>query len=610
MNAGRRGGLAASATRPRRTESAILPPRPRWTLPKPADPTVVRALQAALKLPTPLCRLLAVRGYDTPEAAKAFLRPLLENLHDPALLRGAKAAARRLARAIDRGEMVVVHGDYDVDGICASVLLTSWIRALGGRAEAIVPDRLRDGYDLSDTGVARAAQRGAGVLVTVDCGIVAHGPIRRAAEAGMAVIVTDHHRTGDTLPDALAVVNPVQPGCPYPNKGLCGAGVAFKVGQLLADLLGRPADEDWDYLDLVAVATIADMVPLERENRTIARYGLRALDDTERPGLRALKQQAGLTPGRPMDSAAVSFGLAPRINAAGRVGDARDAVRLLLTGNWTEARQLATTLELNNRHRRQLEEGVTEEAMAALDAKGGVAPGPGVVVAGEGWHSGVIGIVASRVVARIFRPAVVVSLDGDLGRGSARSIPSFDLHAALTRCAAHLERFGGHHQAAGLDIRREHLPAFRAAFERAARREMKRGEPIREVPTDMEIGLDEIDPGFCRYLRYLGPFGVDNPEPIFVARRVDIDSVQLLKSKHLKFRMIQSSTRMNGIGFHIAETIAPESLGVVPGRRAVSGDRWRGAEVPPVDVAFSLMENTFRGHTTIEAKVHDIRPAV
>ena len=610
MNAGRRGGLAASATQPSRTESAILPPRPRWTLPQPPDPTVVRALQAALKLPTPLCRLLAIRGYDTPEVAKAFLRPMLDNLHHPGLLLGAKTAVRRLARAINRGEMVVVHGDYDVDGITGSVLLTSWIRALGGRAEAIVPDRLRDGYDLSDTGVARAAKRGAKVLVTVDCGIVAHGPVRRAAEAGMAVIVTDHHRPGDTLPDALAVVNPNQPGCPYPNKGLCGAGVAFKVGQLLANSLGRPADDSWDYLDLVAVATIADMAPLEGENRTITRYGLRALEDTSRPGLRALKQQAGLKPRRPMDSAAVAFGLAPRINAAGRVGDSRDAIRLLLTENPTEAHHFATNLEMNNRHRRQLEERVTEEAMAALPVAGDGDPGPGVVVAGEGWHSGVIGIVASRLVERIFRPVIVVSLDGEMGRGSARSIPTVDLHAALSHCAAHLERFGGHHQAAGLDIRREHLPAFREAFQRAVRREMGSEEPIPVLRTDMAIGLDEIDPGFYHYLRYLGPFGLGNPEPVFVARRVDLKAAKVLKSKHLKFRMTHSGAGLNGIAFRLAEAITPGFLGGEPGRWAASGDHWRGADVPPLDVAFNLMENTFRGHTTVEARVRDIRPAL
>ena len=529
---------------------------------------------------------------------------MLDGLHDPNLLLGAPKAARRLARAVADREMVVVHGDYDVDGISGSVLLTSWIRALGGRADAIVPDRLRDGYDLSERGVARAARRGAGVLVTVDCGIVAHGPVRKAAEAGMDVIVTDHHRPGDTLPGALAVVNPSQPGCPYPNKGLCGAGVAFKTGQLLADQLGRPPDEAWGYLDLAALATIADMVPLEGENRTIARYGLRALEDTSRPGLQALKQQARLKSGQPVSSASVAFGLAPRINAAGRVGDASDAVGLLLSRDPAEAHHFATNLEVNNRHRRQLEDNVVEEALAALAVRDGSVAEAGVVVAGEGWHSGVIGIVASRLVERVFRPVIVVSLDGEMGRGSARSIPTFDLHAAIASCAGHLERFGGHHQAAGLDIRREDLPAFRAAFERAAHRELGSGEPVPELRADMAIGLDEVDHGFHHYLRYLGPFGPGNPEPVFVARNVHLTSVKVLKNKHLKFRMTRNRSSLNAIGFRLADAIAPESLGGASG-----WDRWQGAGVPPVDVAFTLMENTFRGRTTIEAKVRDIKPA-
>lgn len=535
---------------------------------------------------------------------------MLANLHDPGLLLGAKRAARRLARAVAAGEKVMVHGDYDVDGIAGSVLLASWVRALGGRAGAIVPDRLCDGYDLSDAGVARAAKHGTEVLVTVDCGIAAHGPARRAAEAGMTVIVTDHHRPGGTLPDAFAVVNPNQPGCPYPNKNLCGAGVAFKIGQLLASSLGRPAEESWNYLDLAALATIADMVPLAGENRTLARYGLRVLEDTSRPGLRALVQQAGLKSGAPLDSAAVAFGLAPRINAAGRVGDAMDAVRLLLTRDAAEARGLAAELNRKNRRRRRIEDRVVHEAMAALSANGEADPGPGVVVAGEGWHSGVIGIVASRLAERIFRPVIVVSFDGAKGRGSGRSIPAFDLHAAVASCREHLERFGGHHQAAGFDIRREHLAAFRAAFQRAAHRAIGSEEPVPELRADMVVGLDEIDPGFYRTLRYFGPFGVGNPEPVFVVRRVEIESPKIFNGNHLKFRMTRHGVGLNGVGFRIAGNITPESLGGRPGPRAACGSGWPGASLPPVDVAFNLTENTFKGYATVEAKVRDIRPAV
>ncbi len=568
-------------------------PRPNWKIPPHPDPAAVRALRRGLKLPDALCRLLAARGHLTPRAARSFLRPLLGTLHAPAGLLDATKAARRLARAVSEREQVVVHGDFDVDGIAAAALLASWIRALGGRADAIVPDRLRHGYDLSDAGVDRAAARGAAVLVTVDCGIVAHGPVRRAARAGMDVIVTDHHRPGSTLPPAFAVVNPNRPGCAYPNKDLCGAAVAFKVGQLVAEELGRPADESWEYLDLVALATIADQMTLTGENRVLARYGLRAFTHSARPGLMALMARAGVGADRPVDSAAVAFSLGPRINAAGRVGDASDALRLLMAGEATEARRLAEMLEGDNRRRRELEQRTTEQALEALERAYDPERDSAVVVSGDGWHHGVIGIVASRLVERIFRPVVVLSFDGDRGRGSARSVPSFDLHAAISSCSQHLIRFGGHHQAAGMDISRERLPAFREAFQAAARGAMGDAVPRPEIRADLEIGLGEAGPDFFRYLRYVGPFGPGNPDPLFVARGVGLAAPpKVLKGGHVKLRLAQDGASLPAIGFRLAERAPVDELG--------SG---------PVDVAFSLIESSFRGRTTIEAKVVDIHPA-
>ena len=545
-----------------------------------------------MKLPGALCRLLAVRGRNTPEAAKSFLRPVLASLHDPAGLRDAEAAARRLARAVEHREMVVVHGDYDADGISGAALLTLWLRALGGRAEAIVPDRLRHGYDLSRPGVERAAARGASVLVTVDCGIAALEPVRLATEAGMDVIVTDHHTPGPGLPAALAVVNPNRPGCSYPNKDLCGAGVAFKVGQLLARILGRPADDSWDYLDLAAVATIADQMQLRGENRILARYGLRALAQTGRPGLAALMECAKVKPGKEVEAWMVAFGLGPRINAAGRVGDADAALRLLLTSDPAEARRLAGVLEVNNTERRELEGRTMEEALAALRSVYDPARDRAVVVAGDGWHPGVIGIVASRVVERIYRPAIVIALDGETGRGSARSIPPFDLHGAISVCAEHLDRFGGHHQAAGLDIRRDRIAAFREAFQAVARERLGSAEPRPALHVDMEIGLDEVTLDLSRYTRYAGPYGRGNPEPVFMVRGARLTAPpRVLSGGHLKFRMECDGKGLGAIGFRLAERLSPERL-------------WNG----PVDVAFNLLENTFGNHTTVEAKVVDIRP--
>lgn len=568
-------------------------PEPRWHLRSRPDRSVVRALQQELNLPPALCRLLAARGRTAPGTAKSFLRPRLESLHDPALLLDADRAARRLAQAVEHGEMVVVHGDYDADGMAAAALLSGWIRSLGGRAGAIVPDRARDGYDLSHTGVERARALGAGVIVTVDCGTLALDPVRRATEAGLDVIVTDHHMPGPELPDALAIVNPNRPDCPYPDKRLCGAAVAFKLGQLVARSLGRSTDEAWNQLDLVALATIADQVELKGENRVLGRFGLRALARTTRPGLRALMASADVKPGRAVASEAVAFRLAPRVNAAGRVGDPEDALRLLLTTDSGEARSLAAVLERNNRDRKELERRITEEAYAALEGVHDLATDRGIVVAGDGWHAGVIGIVASRLADRLFRPSVVIALDGEVGRGSARSVPSFDLHDAIRTCGVHLERFGGHHQAAGMDIRRERVPAFRDAFRDEAGRRLGSAEPRPALHVDLEVALHEVDFDFHRFAAYMGPFGRGNPEPVYVARTVRVDGPpQVLNGGHVRFRMTGGGASLPAIGFGLAERLA--------GPMRSEG---------PVDVAFSLIENTFRGTTTIQARVADVRPS-
>ncbi len=584
--AGENGAPGPDRSRPGR-------PRPRWKL-RPLPPlSVVESLERSLRLPRALCRLLAVREHRTPDAAKSFLRPLITGLHDPAGLLGADAAARRLVQAVRAGERVLVHGDYDADGVAGAALLTDWLRSLGGRADAFVPHRVRDGYDLSPAGVARAVEQKAQVLVTVDCGTQACEPVAQAAAAGIDVIVTDHHRPGARLPPAVAVVNPSQSGCAYPNKHLCGAGVAFKVGQLVARMLGRPEDEAWRHLDLAALATIADQVPLSGENRILARYGLRAATRSTRPGLAALLARSGaLRPGGRLDATAVAFRLAPRINAAGRVGDADAALRLLLTADSAQAEALAEDLELANKERRRLEAEVLAEALAAVADAYDPARDRAVMVAGSGWHPGVVGIVASRIAERLFRPAAVVAIDGERGRGSVRSIPLFDVHAALSRCAEHVERFGGHAQAAGFDVRLDRLPALRKAFGEAARSALGEEEPLPELDADLEIGLDEMTRDFHRYLHYLGPFGRGNPEPVFVARGVRFDRPPDVTPRgHLRFRMVQGRAGLPAVGFGMGSRFSKESLGA-----------------RPVDVAFRLSDNTFLGHTTVQAKALDIRP--
>lgn len=577
---------------PESPSPAPLPPlRPTWAIPAAPDGAAVAGLSSELGLPDALCRLLVLRGQSSLSGAKSFLRPTIDGLHPPELLADSDLAAERLARAVNDGEPILVHGDYDADGISGAALLSGWIRRLGGTAEAFVPHRMRDGYDLSAGGVSRAQELGAGVLVTVDCGIRAHDWIQRAQDLGIDVIVTDHHRPSETLPPAYAVVNPNRTDCPYPNKGLSGTGVAFKLCQRLGRLSGAPEDELWPHLDLVALATVADQVPLTEENRVLVRFGLKALEQTARPGLRQLIRAAGLR--QPLDTASIAYGLAPRINAAGRVGETDSALRLLMTEDEDEASELAGQLEQNNRDRKALDGEVLREALDQVAGEFDPGRDRGLVVAGEGWHPGVIGIVASRIVERVFRPVVIVALDGDQGRGSARSIPGFDLYEAVAACSQHLDRFGGHRAAAGMDVQRGSLEAFREAFQDAAATQLESVDLQPVLNADLEIRLDEIPGDFYRFLRYVGPFGQGNPDPVFVTRGVHLNAPPKVTAKgHLKFRMAQGKATFDAIGFGLGDHVSPGDLGT-----------------GPIDVAYTLAENTFAGFTTVQARALDVRPA-
>lgn len=567
------------------------PPAPRWELSPPPDPSVVRALAESLRLPRALCAVLAVRGQGEVESARGHLRPRVEHLHPPGQLADAPVAADRILRALRAGETILVHGDYDVDGVAATALLTRWLRHLGGRVVPFVPHRLRDGYDLGEGGLRRAQEVGATLLVTVDSGIVAHAAVARAVAKGIDVIVTDHHTPGSTLPPALAVVNPNRLDCPYPAKGLCGAGVVFKLCQLLGERLGRPLEELLPLLDLVALATVADLVPLSGENRVLVRYGLRALRETASPGLRALLEVASVS--GEIEAGQVGFRVAPRINAAGRMGDSADALGLLLSDDDVAARNIAGELDRLNRERQEEEGRTLEAALSQLSGRFVPERDHGVVLAGEGWHPGVIGIVASRVVERIHRPVVLVALEGDRGRGSARSIPGFHLYDAVAACSEHLDRFGGHRQAAGMDVRPGALDAFREAFAREASRRLSGGDLRPALRLDAPLSLAEVDAELVRYLPYLGPFGMGNPRPAFVARGVElVGTPQVLKGEHLKVRMRQDGAFLEGMGFRLAGRVPAAVL-----------------EAAAVDVAFQVEEDEWRGVRRIRARLLDLRPA-
>lgn len=551
----------------------------------------VHRLAANLGLPHVFCRLLASRGLVSPGDAKRFLRPRLSHLHDPAELLGALEAARRLVQAVERGQSVFVHGDYDVDGIAGTALAVRWLRDLGCSAQGFVPDR-SDGYDLAAPGVERAAAAGARVLMTVDCGVRAHAWVRRATEQGMDVIVTDHHVPGASLPPAHAVVDPSRPGCPYPNKGLCGAAVAFKVLQLAARMLGRPAGEAWHRLDLVGLATLADQVPLLGENRALARLGLHAAGRTRRPGLRQLILGACRAAGDagPNWEDAV-FRLAPRINAAGRVGKPATALGLLLADDADEARGLAETLERDNATRKSLQRRTMDEALEELAADYDPGRDRAVVLARHGWPAGVVGIVASQLVERLCRPVVLFALNGDAGRGSARSVAGFDVHAALDACAEHLGRYGGHPMAAGMDIRADRVAAFGEAFRTQARRRLAAADLRPSIDVDLEVGVEDLRGRLARWCRYLAPFGPGNRAPVFMVRSVRAQRPRRVgDGSHLRFRLSAGAAGLSAVGFGLGRLHAPEDV--------ASG---------PVDVICELAEHRLGPYPTVEARALDVR---
>lgn len=573
-------------------EAPLLEPlTPRWQEVPPGDERVVATLTESLRLPSAVCAVLAGRGHGDPESAKRFLRPLLEHLHDPALLADGRAAAVRIVRAVESGETILVHGDYDVDGICATALLTRFLAGRGARVIPFVPHRLRDGYDLSDAGLRAASAAGASLIVTVDCGTVALEPIATARRTGIDVVVTDHHTVGDTPPPATAFVNPHRPDCPYPDKGLCGTGLAFKLAQLVAREMGIGDGAVHDLLDLVALATVADLVPLRGENRVLVKFGLRGFGTSRLPGITALLAAAGVEASG-VTAGQLGFVVAPRINAAGRIGESADALRLLLTDDPREAATLAGQLDRVNRTRQEEDRRTLDQALELLARSYDPEKDYGVVLAADGWHPGVIGIVASRVVERIHRPTVLVALDGSGGRGSARSIPGFHLYDALSACRAYMGRFGGHSQAAGMDVDRDAVPAFREAFNAEARRRLLPEDLDPVLRPDVELDLGEVDLGLVHWLEYLGPHGIGNPRPVFLARGVRLEGARVLKDAHLKVSLRRGPAVVDGIGFGLAETHPPEALG--------DG---------PHDVLLKLERNEWRGVARAQAQILDLRPS-
>jgi single-stranded-DNA-specific exonuclease len=550
-----------------------------WRVEPPPDEAVAGALAEGLGAPLPFARLLVQRGLTDVESARRFLRPARADLHDPLLLPDIDRALARLVPAVRAGEPVLVHGDYDVDGQCATAILTRTIRYLGGNAVPFVPHRVRDGYDLSPAGVRAARGAGAKLIVTLDCGTTAVEAVADARSSGIDVIIVDHHLPGPHRPDALALVNPKRPESAYPFPDLCGAGLSWKLALALTDALGRHEHFAWHLLDLAAIATVADLVPLVGENRIIVRLGLRILRETRWPGLKALIGAAGLTK-RTIRAGQVAFVLGPRINAVGRIGDANDGLSLLLSDDPVEAERLAAQLERQNAERQALDQRTLEEALETLEREYDPSRDVGVVLAKDGWHPGVIGIVASRIVERIGRPVFIVAFDGEVGKGSGRSVSRCNLYEALAQCAGHLERWGGHRMAAGLTVYRAQLDAFRAAFNAACAAQVSPADLVPTQRVDAVLSLGDITEEFEHFLRNLEPTGMGNPGPVFGLDGVELRFPRPIGERHIRFTLTEGGKQLRTVAWGMREEVerAAKGGGRLKAAVKLDHDTWLGRE--------------------------------
>ncbi|UCC74522.1 MAG: single-stranded-DNA-specific exonuclease RecJ [Gemmatimonadota bacterium] len=567
--------------------------KPVIDLPGPAEPAAVEALVAQLKLPDAIAAILVRRGYRDPDSAKGFLRPQLAQLHDPWMLPDMGPAVDRIAAAIDSGAKLLVHGDYDVDGVCGTSLLTRALRELGATVEPFVPNRLEHGYDFGPAGLGAAVERECKVVLTCDCGISAHETVAAARAAGIDVVVSDHHTPPPELPPAVAVLNPHRGDSLYPEKVLCGAGVAFKLLQALYERRGRRVEDLYKYLDLVAIPTIADLVPLTGENRILAHFGLKVLQRTPNPGLRALLRVSGLKPDRPINAGRIAFVIGPRINAVGRMGEAMRGVRLLLSDDEAEAAVMAGDVDAENRRRQEVDRATLEDALEKLEATFDPESDRAVVLASPDWHPGVIGIVASRVVEQCYRPTVLIALKGEAGRGSGRSIPGFHLYDALKACERHLLQFGGHRAAAGLQIRAGEIDAFRDALNAVAHARLAPEDLLPKLRVDQELPLSEVSAELWRFLTHFGPYGQGNPKPVFLARGVSLRAnPELVGENHLRLQL------------ELGDGATPEAIAF-----GQAGEAEWLSESSLVDLVYQVGVRQWQGVEYVQAQVLDVRPS-
>ena len=561
----------------------------RWNLKSKPEKEKVQALQNALQVDEIIATLLVQRGIETFEQAKTFFRPTLEDLHNPYLMKDMDKAVSRIEKAIANNENILVFGDYDVDGTTAVSLVSSYLRSFYPNVATYIPDRYNEGYGISYLGIDYAEDNDVSLIIALDCGIKSIDHVNYAKAKNIDFIICDHHRPGDILPDAIAVLDPKREDCSYPYDELCGCGVGFKLIQALAENRNQTIQDLLPYLDLVATAIAADIVPITGENRVLAKFGLEVINTNPRPGIKALIQNVKK---KVLTITDVVFIVAPRINAAGRVKHGNEAVALLTEYNLEQAEQFASEIEQHNSDRKELDKQITKEALLQIE-ENNEQNRFSTVVYQENWHKGVIGIVASRLVEKYYRPTIVFTKSGDKLAASARSVKDFDVYNALEACADHLEQFGGHMYAAGMTLKEENYENFKNAFENEVKKTIHPDLLIPEISVDLEMNFSDLDEKFMRILKQFEPFGPENMTPVFLSKSV-IDSGYAKTlgndAEHLKaFVKQNNSPNLNAIGFGLGDKID-----VVKNRN-------------PFEAVYVLEENEWNGTVSLQLQLRDVR---
>lgn len=568
----------------------------RWIYRETPDDTAINHLSEEMGVNRTIATILLQRGISSKQEADEYFDPPLNNLNNPFLMKDMDKAIKRMIRAMERQESILIYGDYDVDGTTSVSLVYGFLKNYYNKIYYYIPDRDSEGYGLSIKGIDTAVQKHCTVLISLDCGIKATEMTDYANSKGIDVIITDHHLPGEILPNAYAILDPKLKDNKYPYQELSGCGVGFKILQAFCDKMAYDPDQLYDYLDLVAVSIAADIVPITNENRILAYHGLKKLNETPRPGLHALIQHAEIPKGK-VNISSIVFGVGPRINASGRMESADAAVDLLLADNYKDAENLAKNLDSHNSKRRKTDINITAEAIEMIRKDESLKNAKSTVLFKPDWHKGVIGIVASRCVDKYYRPTVILTQSNGKATGSARSVEGFDIYHAITECADLLDQYGGHMYAAGLTLDVDKVPEFRQRFEDIVSKQISEEQLTRLINIDAELDLNEIDWDFYKYLSKISPFGPGNPIPVFVSHNLHTyGSSRVLKNEHLKFYVHQESEPGKNTSSKVMEVIG---WGMAENEPLINSGM-------PYSIAYYIEENTFRGNTTLQLRVKDI----